>query len=203
MTSPLRSWSRHNKWIPCIVGIVKQIFILLRCHTSANCYVSALILNKLLKSPVDATDLLLLRSWYIISECRVPHIQMPGYLKYYRSICSAISPGYGNNQIRHGQKDKPHMRASPCKLGAEVVLTNSFWWTLFRIIDSSDKQLWPSAVKENVFLLMQSLYYQRHAVIYYLANASLQSWFKNRLELLINSFFYECIKCQTITNQTV
>lgn len=93
--------------------------------------------------------------------------------------------------------DKPHMRPSPCKRGTEVVLTNTFWRTLFRIINSSDKRLWPSGVKGNIFLLMQSLYYQRHAVIHYLTNASLQSWFKNRLELLIHSFFYECIKCQT------
>lgn len=47
---------------------------------------------------------------------------------------------------------------------------------------------------------MQSLYNQRHAVIHYLTNASLQSWFKNRVELLIHSSFYECIKCQTVTN---
>lgn len=62
--------------------------------------------------------------------------------------------------------------------------------TLFRIIDSSSFQCKAYIIKDIA-----------DAVIHYLANASLQSWFKNRVELLIHSSFYECIKCQTVTNQ--
>lgn len=161
---------------------------------------SALILNKLLKSPVDATDLFLLRSWYFFQNADFPISECLDIIDLFAQQFLLVTEIL---RIHQGCNDKPHMRPSPCKLGTEVVLTNTFWWTLFRIIDSSDKRPWPSGVKGNVFLLMQSLYYQRHVVIHYLVNASLQSWFKNRLELLIHSFFYECIKCQTVTNQTV
>lgn len=65
----------------------------------------------------------------------------------------------------------------------------TFRRTLFRIIDSCDKRPFgPIGVKGNIFLLMQIRYYQRRAVIHYLANAGLHSSFKNKLELLIHSF---------------